>query len=147
MQCLIQCVHFKWMWHGEDVKCFGWAYQEWSKRERNKQMTAAIKHEIRRLAVNAWAPGEREGKNIQNVKHSVYTFLRYSNIQIKARARCSSNPLEPRRNGMTQSPTKYVTQIRKQAGEMEKYVFFISSCQMSTKPARSKQRPAAEGSY
>lgn len=57
-------------------------------------------------------------ENISNVKHrGTFTHLCYSNIQIKAEARCSSNPLDSEGNGTTQSPTKYVTQIRKRGRE------------------------------
>lgn len=47
----------------------------------------------------------------------VYAFFCCSNIQIMKQARCSSNPLRTRRNGMVQSPRKYVTQIRKHGGK------------------------------
>lgn len=53
----------------------------------------------------------------RKTRRHVYTSSCYSNIQIKASAPAvPSNPCEPERNGMTQSPTKYVTQIRKQEG-------------------------------
>lgn len=53
----------------------------------------------------------------RKTRQHVYTSSCYSNIQIKASAPAvPSNPRKPERNGMTQSPTKYVTQIRKQEG-------------------------------
>lgn len=73
-------------------------------------------------------------ENIQNVKRSnVFTHFCYSNIQIKAQARCSLNPLQPRRNGMTQSPTKYVTQIRKRRWGEEKECVPVSVCALDFK--------------
>lgn len=45
----------------------------------------------------------------------VFLLFKYSKIKASAPA-VPSNPRKPERNGMTQSPTKYVTQIRKQEG-------------------------------
>lgn len=111
---------------GEDVICALWVSipsvvsRGWNKQLMGeKKMTHSIGKE-----------------NIQNVKHSD-VFTHFSVIQIfrlrPRPARCSSNPLKPKRNGMTQSPTKYVTQIRKRRGGGKKECAPVSVCALHFK--------------
>lgn len=93
---------------GEDVICHLWAG---AAAEQSDQTTGknTLKHSAVKLK------GERRCRH--ETWRDVDAFFCYSNIQIMKQARCSSNPLRTRRNGMVQSPRKYVTQIRKHEGE------------------------------
>lgn len=83
------------------------------RRGRNKQMMGKLTLSTQLLSFSK--------ENIRNFKQSdMFTHLSVVQIfRLRLGPDVSSNPLKPERNGMTQSPTKYVTQIRKQ-GEKEK---------------------------